>query len=122
MGREKEGQVDLQMQLVKSKKKRTTLISSLDGWKERHANLQHRDVERQERERELHTEMTETVRGMKTLGRVVERQEIANKMEVAALQQEKNDLGVELCKRTEDVKSMEETRKKVCWSCPVALS
>ena len=31
--REKEGQVDLQMQLVKSKKKRTTLIGSLDGWK-----------------------------------------------------------------------------------------
>jgi hypothetical protein len=115
LGREKEGQVDLQMQLVKSNKKRTTLIGALDGWKERHADLQQRDVDRQERERELHKEMTETVCGMKTLGKVVESQDIANKMEVAALQQQKNDLGIELRKRTEeDVKSMEEMRKEVC--------
>ena len=55
LGREKEGQVDLEMQLTKSHKKRTTLIGSLDGWKERHADLQQRDVERQERERVLHS-------------------------------------------------------------------
>jgi hypothetical protein len=78
LGREKEGQADLEMQLLKSNKKRTTLIGSLDGWKERHADLQQRDVERQERKRELHKEMTETARGMKTLGKVVERKDIAN--------------------------------------------
>ncbi len=65
--------------------------------------------------------MTETARGMMTLGKVVERQDIANKMEVAALQQQKNDMGIELSKRTEDIKSMEEQRKEVC-CCPVALS
>ena len=69
----------------------------------------------------LHKEMTETVRVMKTLGKVVERQDIANKMEVAALQEEKKDLGIELRKITEDVKNMEELRKEVCF-CPVALS
>jgi DNA repair exonuclease SbcCD ATPase subunit len=122
LGREKEGQADLERQLLKSNKKRTTLIGSLDGWKERHADLQQRDVERQERERELHKEMTETARGMKTLGKVVERQDIANKMEVAALQQQKIDLGIQLRKRTEDVKSMEEMRMEVSCCCSVALS
>ncbi len=58
---------------------------------------------------------------MKTLGKVVEREAVANKMEVAALQQQKNDLGIELSKRIEDVKGMEEERKEVC-CCPVALS
>ncbi len=113
--------MDLEKQFLKSNKKRTTLIGSLDGWKERHADLQQRDVKRQERERELYKEMTETAREMMTLGKVVERQDIANKMEVAALQQQKNDLGVELSKRTEDVKSMEEQRKEV-FRYPVALS
>ena len=70
---------------------------------------------------DLHKDMKETARGMKTLGKVVEREAVANKMEVAALQQQKNDLGIELSKRIEDVKSMEEERKEFC-SCPVALS
>jgi hypothetical protein len=65
--------------------------------------------------------MKRTARGMKTLGKVIEREAVSNKMEVAALQQQKNDLGIELSKRIEDVKSMEEEKKEVC-CCPVALS
>jgi hypothetical protein len=67
VGREKEGQADLEKLLGKANKKRSTLMGSVDCWKARHAELQERTLEREERLRDIKKDMIEKAREMKTL-------------------------------------------------------
>jgi len=120
VGIEKEGQADLEKLLCKANRKRTTLLGSVECWKDKHADLQERTLEREERLRDLKKDMTETAREMKTLEKRLEREDLLNKMEVDELQQQKDELGKLLVERNQDVTIMEEKNIEVC-CCPFAL-
>jgi hypothetical protein len=120
VGREKEGQVDLEKLLGKANKKRTTLMGSVDCWKDRHAELQERTLEREERLRDIKKDMTEKAREMKTLEKRFEREDLLNKMEVDAFMKQKNELRQQLLDRNQDVTLIEEQNNEV-GCCPVTL-
>ena len=82
LGRAKEGRAYLLKQISKDKKKVTSLIEAVDSWKDKHAELNQRTCEREERLRVLRMVMVETGREMKTLEKRVEREDDLNKMEV----------------------------------------
>ncbi len=56
-------------------------MGSVDCWKDRHAELQERTLEREERLRDIKKDMTEKAREMKTLEKRFEREDLLNKME-----------------------------------------
>ena len=117
VGIEKEGQADLEKLLCKANRKRTTLLGSVECWKDKHADLQERTLEREERLRDLKKDMTETARELKTLEKRLEREDLCNKMEVDELQQQKDKLGKQLVERNQDVTIMVEKNIEVC-CCP----
>jgi hypothetical protein len=108
LGRAKEGKADLLKQISKDKKNVTPLIDAGDSWKDKHAELNQRTCEREERLRVLRVDMAETGREMKTLEKRVEREDDLNKMEVALLEQQRDDLVKQLRKRNDDVRIMEQ--------------
>jgi hypothetical protein len=108
LGREKEGKADLLKQRSKDKKKVTSLKDVVDSWKDKHAELNKRTCEREERLRVLRMDVAETGRAMKTLEKRVEREDELNKMEVALLEEQRDDLAKQLRTRNEDVKIMEQ--------------
>ena len=114
VGTEKEGQADLEKLLSKANKKRNTLMGSVECWKDKHADLQERTVEREDRLRDLTKDRKETVREMKSLEKRLEREDLLNKMQVDELQHQNDVLGQQLLERNQDVTTMEEKSNEVC--------
>jgi chromosome segregation ATPase len=120
LGKAKEGQADLLKQISKDKKKVTSLIDAVDSWKDKHAELNQRTCEREERLRVLKMDMAETGRDMKTLEKRVEREDDLNKKEVALWELQRDALAKQLRTRNEDVRSMEQQIIEVCY-CVLAF-
>ena len=116
VGQEKQDQADLAKHLRKEQKKRTVLMGTVDAWKDRHADLDHKTIEKDNRLKVLERDLAETVRERKTLVIREERDVLSNRLEVDKLKRKRQDLNEQLAKSREDVSMLAEQSCQVC-SC-----
>ncbi len=107
LGREKEGQAQLDKELANEQKKRTRLMDEVDTWKEICEDQDKITAQREERTRNLRDDMMNKTRAIKILEKLVESGKKSNESEVDKMQHEWNDLQNELTQRNEDIKHLE---------------
>ncbi len=117
VGQEKQGQADLAKHLRNEQKKRTVLMGTVDARKDRHADLDQKTIDKDNRLKVMKRDLAETVREKQTLVKRGERDVLSNRLEVEKLKRERHDLVDEqLAKSNEDVSILEEQSCQVC-SC-----
>jgi chromosome segregation ATPase len=116
VGQDKQDQADLAKQLTKEQKKRTVLMGTVDAWKDRHADLDQKTIDKDNRLKVLERDLAETVREKKTLVIRGERDVLSNRLEVDKLKRERQELNAKLAKSHEDVSMLAEHSCQVC-SC-----
>ncbi len=103
VGQEKQDQAELAKHLRNEKKKRTVLMGTVDAWKGRHADLNQKTIDKDNRLKVMGRDSAETVREKRTLVKRGERDVLSNRLEVEKLKRERQDLDEQLAKSHEDV-------------------
>ena len=116
VGQEKQDQADLAKHLRNEQKKRTALMFTVDAWKDRHADLDQKTIDKDNRLKVMGRDLAETVREKQTLVKRGEKDVFSNRLEVDKLMRERQDLDEQLAKSHEEVSMLVEQSCQVC-SC-----
>ena len=103
VGQEKLDQADLAKHLRNEQKKRTALMLTVDAWKDRHADLDEKTIDKDNRLKVMGRDLAETVREKQTLVKRGEKDVLSNRLEVDKLKLERQYLDEQLAKSKEDV-------------------
>jgi hypothetical protein len=91
-------------------------MGTVDAWKDRHADLDKKTIDKDNRLKVLERDLAETMREKQTLVKRGERDVLSNRLEVDKLKRDYQDLDEQLAKSHEDVSMLAERSCQVC-SC-----